>query len=166
MATNSSNLSPSARTKNSFQQLAQAAKNLNSVSDELAKPVESLDAGLKKLNLGVTAWTAMEEGQDEFKPEYWWSRDIGYAKIGGKWGIALRTVSGDDRAPGYEKVEEWLFSDAPRWLRVTGIEHVPALIGKLIEETNKTAARIKERISDAQELAAAVDELAAGAKKR
>jgi hypothetical protein len=165
MALKTNDLRPPERTKFSFLKLADAAKNLNSVSDELGKPIESLDAGLKKLNLGVTAWTPMEEGQDEFAPEYWWSRDIGYAKIGGKWGIALRTVSGDLRAPDHEKVEEWLFNDAPRWLRIMGIGHVPALIEKLIEETNKTAARIKERVTDALELAAAVGDMAAGAKK-
>ena len=56
-------------------------------------------------------------------------------------------------------------NDAPRWLRIEGIDFVPALIEKLIEETNKTATRIKEGVSDAQELAAAVNELAAGKKK-
>jgi len=165
MATKPNDIPLSARTKVSFQQLAEAAKNINAVSDELGRPIESLDAGLKKLNLGVTAWTPIVEGQDEFEPERWWSRDIGYAKIDGKWGIALRTIAGDYRAPDHERVEEWLFNDAPRWLRIEGIDRVPALIEKLIEETNKTAARIKERVSDAQELAAAVNELAAGKKK-
>jgi hypothetical protein len=49
-----------------------AAANLNSVSDELGKSIEELDAALKKLNIGVTSWASMARARSE---ESWSSRD-------------------------------------------------------------------------------------------
>jgi hypothetical protein len=38
---------------------------------------------------------------------------IGYAKVDGKWGVALRTVSANHNWPDQDVIEQWLFSDAP-----------------------------------------------------
>jgi len=153
MATNAE--PSSVKVQNSFRQLAAAAANLNTVSDDLGKPIAELEAALKKLNLGVVVWTRMEGGNHEYA-EAWWSRDIGYAKIGGKWGIALRICSGDFQNPDDDSEEAWQFNEAPRWMRVLGVEHIPTLIEKMVAETNETANKIKAKTAEAKELADAV----------
>jgi hypothetical protein len=113
----------------------------------------------------VTAWA---EFHSDGHPsgELWWSRDIGYAKVGGKWGIALRTCSGDYSFPYGDSVEMWLFNDAPRWLRLEGIDHVSALIEKLIAETEATTEKIKAKVGEAQELAKAISAITLPSPKK
>jgi hypothetical protein len=149
---------PSVRIQNSFRQLAAAAANLNSISDELGKPIEQLDADLKRLNLGVTTWKRILGDRDEFT-DVWWSQDIGYDKIGGKWGIALRRRSGDGADPDAVTEEAWLFNDAPRWLRIIGIDHVATVIEGLVAEAINTTEQIKKKVNDAQSVAVAVHEI-------
>jgi hypothetical protein len=160
-------ISHSERIQNSFQKLAAAAANLNNISDELAGPVEEINSALKKLNIGVTAWTQMEGADDTgLGGSEWWSRDIGYAKIGGKWGTALRTCSGDYSDPDHDNVDSWLFNEAPRWLRVLGIEHLPDLIEKLTAETDSTSKKIRDKIDHAKELALAIREAPSTSTKK
>src|SRR2546425_10149850 len=109
-----------------FRKLEASATKLNTVSDELGESITALDAALKRLNLGVPAWTKFAGDFDGNTGSYW-ARDLGYAKVGGKWGIALRTRDGDAGDPDSEDVERWLFNDAPRALRLQAIDHVPAL---------------------------------------
>jgi hypothetical protein len=149
--------SPSERVKSAFQKLAVSAANLNNISDELGKSIEGLDSALKRLNLGVTAWVTMDRGDNTEKGgANWYSRDLGYAKIGGKWGIAIRTLSGDYAYPDGDQEDWWLFNDAPRWLRILAIDHMAALIEKLIDETNATAEKVKAKIEEARELGGAI----------
>src|SRR2546425_8222887 len=110
-------LSPSQRVAASYKRLAESAATLSSASDELTKSVAALDAVLKRLNLGVDAWVEIHGSDDDGYGNYW-SRDIGYAKVGRKWGIALRTTNGNHNSPENGDLEEWLFDDAPRWLRI------------------------------------------------
>jgi hypothetical protein len=97
----------------------------------------------------------MEGGNHEYA-EAWRSRDIGYAKIGGKWGIALRVCSGHSQDPDDDSEEAWQFNEAPRWMRVLGVEHIPTLIEKMVAETNETANKRKAKTGEATELADAV----------
>ncbi len=147
---------PSVRVQNSLQQLKHAAVDLNTVSDELGKPIDEINKEVTKLNLGVTTWVKMSSGNHEYAPEIWWSHDIGYAKVGGKWGIALADRSGDATDPEGDQEEVWLFSDAPRWLRIMGVEHVPALLEKLVAESNKTVEQVKSKVAIAKDLAGAL----------
>src|SRR5713101_3022462 len=82
-----------------FQALASVATSLNTASDELTKVVGVLDEALKKLNIGLTVWLAFRHRAVE---EWEYDDDeIGYAKVNGKWGIALRRIWGDNRADHY-----------------------------------------------------------------
>jgi hypothetical protein len=83
------------------------------------------------------------------------SEDIGYAKIDGKWGIALRSVSGNV-VEDEERIENWLFNDAPRSLRLSAIEKIPELLQKLGEASVETTNKIKSKLVEAQAVAAAV----------
>lgn len=156
----SKDASLSERVNTSFRQLSVAATHLNAVSDALGKSISELDSALKRLNLGVSAWVAINAGNDLPEDGYFWSEDIGYDKINNKWGIAIRTVSGNYMDPDIEHSERWLFNDAPRSLRVAAVEKIPDLIDKLNKEAEATAKKIKEKTDHARQLAAAINELA------
>jgi hypothetical protein len=147
--------SSSVKVQNAFRALTAAADHLNSASDQLGKPIAELEAVLKKLNLGVVVWAQMQGAHNEHGTE-WWSRDIGYAKIGGKWGIALRTCTGDLQHPEDDVEEAWQFNEAPRWMRVLGVEHIPKLIEQMVIETNQTTEKIKGKVSEANGIVTAV----------
>lgn len=142
------------RVQSSFQHLAVCASHLNAASDELTKPIQELDANLKELNLGISAWVIIYRDEAE-SGEYWYTEEIGYTKINNKWGIALRTCSGEYSYPPAGSSSEWLFSDAPRELRIKAIEHIPALLDELAGQAQTTASQIKAKTEVAQQLAAA-----------
>lgn len=120
------------------------------------------DFALKKLNLGVSVWvniSGWEEDLDYFMEQ------IGYAKVDGKWGIALRTVSGNHNWPDQDTVEQWLFSDAPRKLRVAVIEKLPEMLKSLSNKAAETTKKITSKLAEAKEVAAAVKGAAEAPKK-
>lgn len=145
----------SERAATYFTELSSAAKDLNKASDELSQATNAIDAVLQKLNLGIPTWVKIRGGDNPQTGEYW-SRELGYAKVGSKWGIALRTREGDYNFPEDESSEEWLFNDAPRWQRVEGIAIIPELFGALIMQTKETTEKIKGKTAEAKNLAAAI----------
>ena len=149
----------SARVQTAFRQLSSAASELNATSDELGKSITELDAELKKINLGVAVWVQFRGGTYDDPMEYW-SEEIGYAKVGGKWGISLRKVEGHAQYPDQETGEMWLFNEAPRKLRLPAIEKIPELLTKMAEDASETAKAIRGKLAAAQEVAAAVKEVA------
>ena len=146
------------RISNSYKQLTQAATELNAVSDELGKFVTALDAALRRLNLGIATWLRLESREDG--SGNYTKRDLGYAKIGNKWGIALRTISGNHNAVEDSHVEEWLFNDAPRALRIESVEKLPDLFESLVKEADAAAKNIRMKTERAQALASALTEQA------
>jgi hypothetical protein len=144
-------VSPSDRISASFKELADSAARLNSVSDELAKAIRPIDAALKKLNLGVAAWHSYASFEDPNSGDYW-SRYIGYARVGRKWGLALSTVSGNHNHPDADE-EEWLFNDAPRWMRIEALDHIPDLLERLVEQANEVAEDLLKKTEHARALA-------------
>jgi hypothetical protein len=143
------------RVEAAYQQLSSAAADLNDVSDKLTACVADLDGALQKLNLGLSVWVNVSCWDSEETYDFC-SKDLGYAKIGGKWGIALRTVQGNRTEPDREDVEKWLFHEAPRALRLSAVEYLPGLLERLSKEAAKSTAQIKEKLSEAQEVATAV----------
>ena len=122
MTVNKDDGSFSERVSSSYRQLSLAASHLNLVSDELGKSIVVLDAALKKLNLGISTWSRLDRWEDAFGN--YSSRYLGYAKVNNRWGIALRTVAGNNNQPEEATVEEWLFNEAPRALRIEALEEV------------------------------------------
>jgi hypothetical protein len=143
----------------SFAELATASESLNRVSDALGKAVSDIDDGLRKLNLGIMAWVVIGTRPSN-PPEYTTYRinELGYSKVGGKWGLALCTRSGDDEHPEWdESMEMWLFNDAPRTLRLSAINKLPELLKKLSEEATEVTKQLQAKLTDAQSIAAAVN---------
>ena len=143
------------RVQSAFQQLSAAATTLNTASDRLSKLVAELDSALKTLNVGLVCWVNIddpsfsEDGQEEY------SEQVGYAKINGKWGIAVRTVN-DVAWAQHVGVEEWAFSDAPRHLRLKAIDLIPALLDELAKEASENTKKITEKTEEVQQLVTAI----------
>jgi len=144
----------SERVSSSYRQLSLAASHLNLVSDELGKSIAVLDAALKKLNLGISTWSRLDRWEDAFGN--YSSRYLGYAKVNNRWGIALRTVAGNNNQPEDATVEEWLFNDAPRALRIEAVEKLPDLFENLIKEADVAIKKVKAQTISARQLAAAL----------
>jgi hypothetical protein len=140
------------RVQSSYLQLSAIASDLNSVSDQLGKSIAEIDDVLKKLNLGVSVWVTIVADEDV---PFYWTEDLGYSKIDGKWGISLRSVSGN-YSEDSERVESWLFNDAPRALRLSAISKLPELLKKLSEEAAETTKKIKDRLKEAQQVVIAL----------
>jgi hypothetical protein len=152
--------SPSQRIAASYKQLVTSAQALNAKSDELTKVVGVLDAALKRLNLGITAWERIQGSDNDGSGDYW-SEDVGYAKVDSHWGIALRERSGNHSDPEDRESEQWLFNDAPRPLRISAIDALPALIDKLVKNADKTTRKIEEKLPEVRALATALTDAAA-----
>ena len=152
------------RIAQSFKQLSETSTRLNTVSDEFSKAIAPIDAELKKLNLGVTAWHRYIGDGDENSGDFW-ERRIGYAKIAGKWGLALATVSGNIHYQEHEE-EQWLFGDAPRAMRVEAVDHVPGLLEELVTQANKVASDLENKTQTARALALTISALASAQQGR
>ena len=121
--------------------------------------VGQIDTALKPLNVGLECWVNIgtpwhsENGEQEYREQ------VGYAKIGGKWGIALKTVDElvfrDDA-----DVEQWAFNDAPRQLRLKAIDYIPHLLVELSKEAANFTEKITRRTGDLQQLVSALKESA------
>ena len=145
-----------------FKKLASAAFGLHAATKQLSKTIEELDAALKILNLGITSWVEISRGcsHDEV---YWDRQELGYAKINGKWGLAIRSISGDESRPEREDdVTEWLYADASRELRIRAVDHLPALIEKLNKDALETTRRLLLKAREASVLAKAISSIPSG----
>jgi hypothetical protein len=144
-----------------YKRLADSSQQLNAASDELRQSIELLDAGLAKLNIGIAAWVKFGEAHDP-EADIHWAHRVGYSKVSGRWGITIDVVDTADPSDS----EEWLFNDAPRALRVAAAGHLPELLGRLAQEADGVAARMKAAATQAQSLVVAVSEQAPATRNR
>jgi len=143
-----------------FQALSAVAPTLNVASNELTQAVSVLDEALKKLNIGLVAWVPFRLREDDDSPEVFDRDQIGYAKVEGRWGIALRRIWGDASLDVHRQDGPWLFNDAPRELRLLGVDRIPELIEALAKEAFNTAKRVQEKTKEVRELADAIEAMA------
>jgi hypothetical protein len=146
---------PAERLASSFKQLALSSTSLNSAVGELCENISPLNKALNGLNLGVSAWHKIAGHEDQ--EGSFWSRDIGYTKVGQIWGIALRRTSGNGTWGTYDE-EVWLFPDAPRWMQIESVGKIPDLFDELIKRTEDTIGKIKAKTVEATDLANAIND--------
>jgi hypothetical protein len=145
-----------------FKRLVDSAAKLNKVSDQLTIQIEQIDAALKNLNLGVTAWVMIAENEDE--DGNWIEEELGYTRIGSRWGVALRTHSGTRGTdPNHPDETFSAFADAPRPLRIRAVPHIPKLIDQLSVEAEAMIAKLSPEVDEVSALALALQ--ASGVKK-
>jgi hypothetical protein len=146
-----------------YAKLSAVAKDLNSVSDEFGELITQIDSALKKLNLGVSVWItiAEREAYPEVGDVYAETDQIGYDKIHGKWGVALRTV-GLDITNGHEHTEEWLFNDAPRLMRISAVDKIAELLEALTVKAVEMKDNVAAKLVEARSVADAVTRASGG----
>ena len=149
-----------ARVESSFKQLSTAAQTLHTASDDLRKVIRQLDASLKKLGLGFPAWVQISGSSDETQ---YWNRDLGYARVGGKWGLALRDVTGNHLDHEDDSEEVWAFNDAPRAMRIEAVGKIPDLLERLLQQTEETTKKLQSKIAMAADLASIFADMTGGA---
>lgn len=138
-------------TSDDLHRLRQQAEGLNRATEELNAPIKSFDVLLAKLNLGVECWVNVP-GHATLR--------FGYARLGEprkkQWGLAIRETHPEHSG-------EWLFSRAPRNLRVIAIGALPELFThfpKAVEALTQrlqTAAAVAKEMAEAVQAAAAVE---------
>lgn len=142
-----------------FSNLSTATSILNKASGELAAAVSQLDDMLQGLNIGLTAWVTFRS-QDCEPPEYD-DDQLGYAKVSGKWGLAIQRIYGDPSQDREDIVGPWLFNDASRELRLLAVDKIPDLLELLAKVAAKTAERVEEKTRHVRVVTSAVQTLAA-----
>jgi hypothetical protein len=144
----------SKRVQDSFLRLSTTAHHLNSVSDKLNVSIAKLEPALKKLALGITSWVAFTNStsQDGLSYKY---EEIGYAKVNGRWGLAIKTRSGHE-ALDEDVVEIWPFNEAPRHLRVRAVRKIPELIDQLDKDAAEISGKVVEQIAEVDFLSSAI----------
>jgi len=149
-----------------FKRLAESAAKLNKVSDQLTTQIEQIDAALKGLNLGVAAWVTITDTEDEDGNCV--VEELGYVRIGSRWGVALKTASGVRGEQGDGTFSA--FADAPRQLRIRAVEFIPKLLDQISAEAEAMVAKLSPKVDEISELTLAFKTFndvnaASGAKK-
>jgi len=162
----SSNDSKIEKVQKQFKTLSSVAAALNDASDQLTAVVATLDESLKKLNIGLTVWVTFRSRSTDIEDAGTYDDDqIGYCKVSGTWGIALRNIWGNPNWAQHDSEGPWLFNDAPRDLRLNGVDKIPELIEALSREAFSTAQKIEEKAQKVGELASAIDQIAKDEKQ-
>ena len=146
------------RVSAAFDKLAESAAELNAVSDEVAKPISTIDRALQKLNLGVSGWVEFA-GELDHNTGSFWDYWLGYAKVAREWGIAIRTRRGNDFHNDVDE-ELWRFNDAPRSLRLDALDKLPELLEQLAKTSGETAQALKSKVASAKQTAATIRQMA------
>jgi hypothetical protein len=134
----------SATTK---EELAAVSAELNTASNELGKPIETVERYLEILNLGVPAWVKVK-GWESHHGEFW-SRELGYDQIGNSWHVAIRETHGHEAYPDQESSRTWSFNTSPRKARISAIDKLPELLDELVKVARRTARRLQEKTAEA-----------------
>jgi hypothetical protein len=159
-------MSSSEKIQLNFQALSVVASSLNSASDEFTRVIDVLDEALKKLNIGLVVWVIFEDRGDEQDPQRYDCDQLGYSKVDGKWGIALRHIWGHEAFEAHDEDGPWLFKDAPREMRLRSVDKIPQLIQSLFEEASSATKKIQEKTKEVRELAAAISSVTTGTKAK
>jgi hypothetical protein len=142
-----------------FQALTEIASSLNTASDELSNTVALLDESLKKLNLGLTVWVVFRGGTDPDDPNSYSQQEIGYCKVAGVWGVALRHVWGHQGFDEHHSDGPWLFNEASREMRISSVDKMPEVIEALAKHAFDTTKRVEAKTKEVRKLAEAISEI-------
>ncbi len=145
--------SPIARVQTSFQLLSTSATELNAISDQLGKVASRIDAAFQKLNIGIEGWIRFRDSSEGLHYSF---TEVGYAKVNGKWGLAIKCVSGHELTDDETEYEAWLFNDAPRALRIDAVDKIPELFDTLTNEVAATTKAVKQKLKLLEEFASAI----------
>ena len=146
-----------ARVSAALEKLAAAAPEINAASDDLVQSIDTIDAALQELNLGVQAWVQVAVVHDE-DGDFVSASSLGYDKVSGTWGIAIRYESFDNN--GHTRTVEWQFNQAPRADRLEALEELPVLLEELAKSASTTATQLKSKVATTKQVATTISSIA------
>jgi hypothetical protein len=158
MTSSDSSDSKDAKVQDELRSLSILAPALNTASDLFTRAINCLDESLKRLNVGLSAWVAFRKMADYLPPAYN-QYEIGYCKIDGRWGLAIRHSWGNDAEDRHNIDGPWFFNDSPRDLRLASADKLPQLISALNEATIKATQRIQKKTNQVLELTRILNEV-------
>lgn len=140
----------------SFDRLKESAASLNKAADGLGRVVTDVEYAFKRLNLGVSAWVEIDR-QVANGGEFW-IHEVGYDRIGTKWGLAVRTIEGyDHQDPNEWRTQEYPFHESPRRFRIGAVTKLPKLLDALARMAELTAKDLTQEIAYAQQFVTALN---------
>jgi hypothetical protein len=124
---------------------SEAAQSLRQISDDLNTLILTVEAALIDANVGLEVWVRQplsEMSKEEGRGTPFW-RQLGFAKVNGKWCLAVRELIGtpeeyDEEYPCSR--EETPLLQASRYDRIASLRLLPALI-KAVEGAAKMATQ-------------------------
>jgi enamine deaminase RidA (YjgF/YER057c/UK114 family) len=147
-------LPPATRIASAVKKLAVSSTALNEATDEFSNVTAPLDEVLQKLNLGVDCWVRVQTFSGYHGDDL--HHEVGYAKVNGRWGVALRSFEDERDRDEYSNMERWLFNEGPRAMRVAAIAKIPDLLEELVKKADKATRKVKEGTESAREVIAAL----------
>jgi hypothetical protein len=147
-------VNPVERVRQSFPKLKEAAALLSKESDKLNESANDFNLALKQVGIGISAWVDFASGSNE-DAGVAWSQSLGYTKLGGKWGLAIKSSTHDFSQPDPEN-EYWVFAEAPRALRVKAAPFIPDLLDQLIQEVARTTKEVSDHTHNIEALTATI----------
>lgn len=145
---------PSEKT---MKELCAAAAKLNSKTDELNEVIGEFEEDLEKAGVGVTEWLTLllDETDSKFDPhDETFSKsgwELGYAKVEGKWRLAVRQVflksrlgRFDDDITSRHSDKTLALTNAPRVVRMQAAELFENLATAITLRMNEYVAAIEE----------------------
>ncbi len=142
--------------------LAKVAASLNEASDKYTEELKTIEAELKKLNLGIEVclntafvegdWEEGEEDDEGRCETYYPAWFLGYGKHVSQWKLLVHRykVTGSPGGQGsetYTLVIKTPLLDASRDLRIASANHITALLAK-IEEEAKQKTEVLRKVGD------------------
>jgi hypothetical protein len=138
-----------------LKQLSAASQTINQATNQFNNQVQAIEDALASYNIGVGAWVKAHEESEHDLDDFGETRGVivteyflGYQKSGSRWSLMAATECQyyDPQDPR----TEWVFRDAPRYVRVKTIVALPRLVEALIKEANHLAAELAEQTKQAR----------------
>jgi hypothetical protein len=123
------------------------AAELNSATKSMSTTIEDIEVGLRKLNLGVSAWVPVPAPEDDS-----FSYSLFYTKHNGRWGLVVRTYT-MDHAGDVASFKDTLLMDAPRDVRVNAMGQMESLFLALTKQATELVQKIKKNLDSTDYLA-------------
>jgi hypothetical protein len=142
--------------------LSALGRQLNSLTDDLNKQLTDIQERLEKSSIGVEAWVKKDALHEEYSDT--WTGDpfptrhriateLGYARLGDGWELAVRTVIYLQELD--PNTHEWCeyggevkrakpLLRATRTLRAAAVDRIPALIDALYEAGSKLVDAVEK----------------------
>jgi hypothetical protein len=144
------------KVESTLKKLASVSQSLNQASDLVTSRIAEVETALREYKLGVEAWVDIRRWYDEgqYTDGSWYrlgrTQRLAYGKKDAKWGLLTYIIAEES-----DEYEEFAFlREAPRDIRLTAIDKLPALLEALVERAVQTAQEATKKAEKAGQIAA------------